>query len=81
VIEYLHLCLGGPGLESASLRNKEQGKHCLEIPFPGPHNVSELSTLGMPSDTTDLHLKEKLNSIRASLCIQQINLSLTIQVE
>jgi hypothetical protein len=42
------------------MRNKKEGKHCLKIPFPRPHNVRELSALGMPRDTTDLHLKEKL---------------------
>jgi hypothetical protein len=47
VVEYLHLCAGpgGPGFKSASLP-KYQGKGCLEIPFPRPHNVSEFPALG-----------------------------------
>ena len=46
MVEY-HLCPGGPGFKSASLHTN-QGKGCLEIPFPIPDNVWELSALGMP---------------------------------
>jgi hypothetical protein len=53
VVEYLHLCPGGLGFESASLQNNLQGKGCLEIPFPRPHNVWELSALGMPFVTIE----------------------------
>jgi hypothetical protein len=37
----------GPGFESASL-HKKKGKGCLEIPFPRPQNVWELSALCTP---------------------------------
>jgi hypothetical protein len=48
------------------LHNKKQGKGCLEIPFSRAHNVWELSALGMPRDTIDLHLKEKLKQYKGS---------------
>jgi hypothetical protein len=48
----LHLCPGGPGFKSDSMHNKMQGKGCLEIPFPRPDNVWELSILGTPSYVT-----------------------------
>jgi hypothetical protein len=41
------------------MRNKKQGKGCLEIAFPRPHNVWELSALGMPKETTDFTFIKK----------------------
>jgi hypothetical protein len=68
VVGYLHLCPGGPGgpgFESASL-HKSKGKGCLEISFPRPHNVWEISALGTPVEKHDTHICALRRSL--SLC-------------
>jgi hypothetical protein len=48
------------------VRNKKQGKGCLEKAFPRPHNVWELSALGMPKETTDFTFIKKLKHYKRS---------------
>jgi hypothetical protein len=79
VVDYLHLCPGGPAYESAFLHNKKQGKCCLEIPFPRSHNVWELSALGIPI-VMIIILREMIISFQCCLLVMLNLWSLLLQL-
>jgi hypothetical protein len=66
MVENLHLCLGGPGLEIASFRNKKQGKSCLEMPFPRPPQCLGAFSTGYAEIHNIFTFERKLKQYKSS---------------